>query len=136
ARRFALGKLPEIWALAVKSISNEAYRKSEVRKNRIPVSTERTGCMPFNMKQKADEGYNVGENPVKQNGYYLATYNEALEALRTMEVAGWRNYGSGNNGGARKAIGWVTESDAKMLLAENDPKLRIAKFKKLTDVVQ
>jgi hypothetical protein len=91
--------------------------------------------MPFNSKQKADEGFNVGENPVKENGYYVATYNEALDALRKMKTAGWRNYGSGNNGGARQAIGWVTEADAKILLAEKDPKVRAEKFKKLTDVV-
>lgn len=107
-----------------------------MRKNRIPVSTERTGCMPFSRKLKNDDGYNVGENPVKENGCYLATYDEALEALRAMKVAGWRNYGSGNNGGARKAIGWITESDAQMLLAENDPKIRVKKFRKLTDVVK
>jgi hypothetical protein len=92
--------------------------------------------MPFNSKQKADEGYNVGENPVKENGYYLATYKEALEELRSMKVAGWRNYGSGNNGGARQAIGWVTESHAKILLDQKNPEIRVEKYKKLTDVVE
>jgi hypothetical protein len=107
-----------------------------VRKNRIPVSTERTGCVPFNTKQKADEGYKIGENPVKENGYFVATYVDALAALRNMKVAGWRDYGAGNSQSAHKAIGWVTQSDADLLLAELDKEKRVAIFKKLIDVVE
>ena len=107
-----------------------------MRRNRVPVSTEKTGCLPFNVGQKADSGYKVGENPVKENGYFVPSYSEALDALRSMRIASWRNYGSGNSQSAHKAIGWVTESDAKMLLAEANPEKRVEKFKQLTDVVE
>lgn len=107
-----------------------------MRNNRVPVSSIRTGCIPFNVKQKANLGYKIGENPVKENGYFVATYEEALDHLRKMKVAGWRNYGQGNSQSAHKAIGWVTYSDAANLFAERDDTKRVALFKSLTDVVE
>lgn|GEM_PF-2797180 len=107
-----------------------------MRKTRIPVSTEITGCVPFNTRQKADAGYKVGENPVKENGDFIGTFFDALDALRKMKTAGWRDYGSGNSQSAHKAIGWVTQSDADLLLAEPDSERRVEIFKNLTDVVE
>ncbi len=86
-----------------------------MKKNRIPVSTIKTGCIPFNKVQKAASGYKVGENPVKENGEFIASYDDALEKLRSMKTAGWRDYGAGNSQSAHKAIGWVSESDALIL---------------------
>ena len=106
-----------------------------MKKNRIPVSTLRTGCIPFNKNQKAAEGYKVGENPVKENGVFVDSYEEALNKLRKMKCAGWRNYGEGNSQSAHKAIGWVVESDAELLLSEPDDQRRVKIFKSLTDVV-
>ena len=105
------------------------------RKDRVPVSTVRTGCIPFNKKQKAAEGYKVGENPVKENGYFVVSFEDALEKLRSMNNPGWRDYGSGNSQSAHKSIGWVTKSDASILLAEPDPDRRVGIFKALKDVV-
>lgn len=107
----------------------------ENRVNRIPVSTKRTGCMPFNIKQKAASGYKIGENPVKVNGEFETSYALALEKMRAMDCAGWRNYGSGNSQSAHKAIGWVVESDAQKLLNENDDVKRVELFMSLADVV-
>lgn len=106
------------------------------RKNRVPVSTIRTGCTPFNKKQKASEGYKIGENPVKENGYFISSYEDALEELRSMNNPGWRNYGAGNSQSAHKSIGWVTQKDARALLAEPDPEKRILIFQSLDDVVE
>ncbi|MEL0659920.1 MULTISPECIES: hypothetical protein [Psychromonas] len=106
------------------------------RENRIPVSTKKTGCVPFNIKQKASEGYKVGENPVKPVQNYTLGFNDSLVKLRTYKVAGWRDYGSGNSQSARKAIGWVTESDAKLLLAEMDDSKRVALYESIADVME
>ncbi|KAA1176063.1 hypothetical protein FWJ25_02720 [Marinobacter salinexigens] len=105
------------------------------RENRFPVSTIETGCVPFNLKQKAREGYKVGENPVKDTGEYVDTFTEALERLRAMRIAGWRDYGAGNSQGARRAIGWVTKADAERLLGEKDTEKRIALYRSIIDVV-
>jgi len=105
------------------------------KEDRFPVSTIKTGCEPFNLKQKAREGYKVGENPVKETGVYVDTFADALDRLRTMSVAGWRDYGLGNSQGARKAIGWVTQTDAERLLKVKDKEKRIALYQTLLDVV-
>ncbi|KAA8681274.1 hypothetical protein [Vibrio gigantis] len=105
------------------------------RANRIPVSTKRTGCTPFNIKQKSAQGYKIGENPVKSNGEFEASYASALDKMRNMDCAGWRNYGAGNSQSAHKAIGWVLESDAQRLLKEKDDEKRVELFMSLTDVV-
>jgi hypothetical protein len=105
------------------------------RENRFPVSTIKTGCVPFNLKQKAKEGYKVGENPVKETGKYVSAFEEALEKLRVMRIAGWRDYGQENNQGARKAIGWVTKNDADRLLGEKDAAKRVALFQSISDIV-
>jgi hypothetical protein len=105
------------------------------RENRFPVSTAETGCVPFNLKQNATEGYKVGENPVKETGKYVGTFEEALKRLRAMRVAGWRDYGQGNSQGARKAIGWVTKNDADHLLGEKDTAKRVALFRSISDIV-
>lgn len=106
------------------------------RANRYPVSTVKTGCIPFNIKQKAGEGYKVGPNPVKETGVFIGSFELALEKLRSYEIAGWRNYGSGNSQSAHKAIGWVTKSDAEMLLKEQNHAKRVELFKSLKDVVE
>lgn len=108
---------------------------NSTRENRFPVSTIETGCVPFNLKQNAKEGYKVGENPVKETGKYVDTFDEALKRLRAMRVAGWRDYGQGNSQGARKAIGWVTKDDADRLLLEKDTAKRVALFRSISDVV-
>lgn len=105
------------------------------RENRFPVSTIETGCVPFNLKQKAREGYKVGENPVKDTGVYVDTFADALDRLKAMSVAGWRDYGPGNSQGARKAIGWVTKADAEHLLGEKNTEKRIALYRSIGDVV-
>ena len=105
------------------------------RENRFPVSTIKTGCVPFNIKQKAGEGYKVGENPVKATGVYVETFANALDRLRAMSVAGWRDYGAGNSQGSRKAIGWVTKADAERLLGEKNTEKRIALYRSISDVV-
>lgn len=107
----------------------------ESKIGRIPVSTIRTGCIPFNVKQKAASGYKVGENPVKETGRFIASFDEALSLLQTMDHSGWRDYGKGNSQSAHKAIGWVTKPDAKRLLAEDDSARRVQLFESLTDVV-
>ncbi|MEH6626608.1 MAG: hypothetical protein V7739_09190 [Motiliproteus sp.] len=107
-----------------------------MKKNRVPVSTIRTGCIPFNKTQKAANGYKVGENPVKENGFYALSYIDALDKLREMKSAGWRDYGEGNSQSAHRAIGWVSESDASILLSENDKERRVQMFKAITDVVE
>lgn len=105
------------------------------REGRYPVSTIKTGCVPFNHLLKGASGFNVGPNPVKINGNYLQSFEAALAFLRTNHIAGWRELGVGNNSGARKAIGWVTKADAEKLLKERDVIKRIELFKSLTDVV-
>ncbi len=105
------------------------------RRNRIPVSTKETYCIPFNIKQKAGNGYKVSENPVKPTIEFTATYEEALEKLRSYDIAGWRDYGKGNSQSARKAIGWVKIDDAKRLLDERDDTKRVVLYESLTDVV-
>ena len=105
------------------------------REGRYPVSTEKTGCVPFNHQLKGTMGFNVGPNPVKTKGRYLQSFDEALAFLRTTDVAGWRALGHGNNSGARKAIGWVTKSDAEKLLIEQDAEKRVALFKSFDNVV-
>jgi hypothetical protein len=107
-----------------------------MKKNRIPVSTKRTGCVPFNVSHKSDDGYNVGENPIKPSKNFVVSYEEALNILRSCDCAGWRNYGSGSKGSARKSIGWVTEADSKRLLAEVNDKQRVALYELLSDVVE
>jgi hypothetical protein len=106
------------------------------RENRFPVSTIKTGCIPFNLKQKGEKGYEVGENPVKETGKYVLTFEDALSQLRIQKTAGWRDYGSGNSQSARKAIGWVTKEDANRLLTEKDQTKRIALYKSLTNIVE
>jgi hypothetical protein len=105
------------------------------REGRYPVSTIKTGCVPFNHQLKGASGFNVGPNPVKKNGKYFPSFDTALAFLRTTDIAGWRELGAGNNSGARKAIGWVTKADADKLLKERDVLKRIELFKSLTDVV-
>lgn len=105
------------------------------RQNRIPVSTKDTFCIPFNIHQKARNGYKVSENPVKPAIEFTATYEEALDKLRSYNIAGWRDYGKGNTQSARKAIGWVSLNDAKRLLDESDDTKRIALYESLTDIV-
>ena len=107
-----------------------------MKKNRVPVSTVRTGCIPFNKNQKAAEGYKIGENPVKENGFYVSSYVDALNKLREMKNAGWRDFGQGKSQSSHKAIGWVSESDAAILLSEKNKERRIELFELITDVVQ
>lgn len=106
-----------------------------MKNQRTPVSSEKTGCLPFNRSQKAAQGYKVGENPVKENGKYVESYDEALEMMRGMKCASWRNYGPGNSQSAHKAIGWVTRADADRLLSIKEPSDRVAAFRSLHDVV-
>ena len=107
-----------------------------MRKNRIPVSTKSTGCVPFNRSQKSNDGYNVGENPIKPSKNFIASFEDALNILRGCDCAGWRNYGIGSKGSARKVIGWVTETDSKRLLSEVNDKDRVALYESLSDVVE
>ena len=103
---------------------------------RVPVSTIRTGCMPFNKKQKACKGYKVGETPVKTNGVYTESFEDALDMLRGMKHPGWRNFGRGNNGSAHQSIGWITQASADLLLSEPDDTRRIQMFLHLDDIVK
>lgn len=105
-----------------------------MKMNRIPVSTVKTGCIPFNRGQAGGNGYKVGENPVKENGLYIETFEEALDALNKMKCAGWRDLGTGNSQSAHKSIGWVTVSDAAFLLSEPNKEKRVAIYKSLVDV--
>lgn len=105
------------------------------RRNRIPVSTKDTFCVPFNIQQKARNGYKVSENPVKPTVEFTTTYEEALDKLRSCNIAGWRDYGQGNSQSARKAIGWVKIIDANRLLDESDDNKRVVLYESLTDVV-
>jgi len=107
-----------------------------MRKNRIPVSTKQTGCVPFNLHQKSRKGYNVGENPIKSSKNFVDSYDKALNVLRSCDCAGWRNYGTGASGSAHKVIGWVTLADAKRLLAEVNDKHRVALYESLVDVIE
>jgi hypothetical protein len=107
-----------------------------LKSNRIPVSSIKTDCIPFNKAQKAVNGYKVGENPVKENGEFILSYDDALVRLREMKTAGWRNYGAGNSQSAHKAIGWVSESDALILLSEKNSERRVQLFQAMTDVVK
>lgn len=122
----------------VETTNSSDSTESRTRKNRIPVSTVRTFCVPFNHRQNGKDGYKVGENPVKENGVFVQSFEEALEKLRKMNCAGWRAYGKGpgSNGGARKSIAWVTVEDANKLLDEPDNDRRIQIFKSLSDVVK
>lgn len=109
------------------------------RKGRVPVSTVKTHCVPFNHMQHNNHGYEIGENPVKGNGSYLDNFDKALDELRKKNTASWRAHGSGpgnGRGAARKAIGWVTVEDAKRLLNEKDDIRRVQLFQMLTDVVE
>jgi hypothetical protein len=111
-------------------------KRYKLRKNRVPVSSVRTGCIPFNKTQKAAKGYKIGENPVKENGFYVSAYIDALNKLREINNAGWRDFGQGNSQSAHKTIGWVSEADAAILLSEKNKERRIELFKSMTDVVQ
>lgn len=104
------------------------------REKLIPVSTIATGCIPFNRKQKARQGYKIGENPVKESGVYVESFDEALQKLRSMKCAGWRDYG--NSSSAHKAIAWVSEKDAEMLLGETNKAKRVLLFESITDKVE
>jgi hypothetical protein len=108
---------------------------NSTREDRFPVSTIEAGCEPFNLKQKAISGYKVGENPVKKTGVYVDSFADALARLRAMSVAGWRDYGPGNSQSARKAIGWITKTDAERLLKVKDKEKRIALYRTISDVV-
>lgn len=124
--------------LSAKSVNlskNDEALPNNGRCGRIPVSTKSTGCLPFNVSQKAQKGFMVGENPVKLNGKYVMTYQEALEMLRAMDCAGWRDYGLGNSQSAHKAIGWVTAEDAARLLNEKNKNKRVELFESMTDIV-
>ena len=103
--------------------------------DRIPVSTERTGCIPFNRGQQGKAGYKVGENPVKENGEYVESFEDALQRLRAMNNPGWRDFGQGNSQSAHRAIAWISPEDAARLMAETDKNQRVALFKSLSDVV-
>ncbi len=105
------------------------------RESRIPVSTVRTGCIPFNRGQNGEEGYKIGENPVKETGVFVVSFEDALDKLRDMKAPGWRNYGRGNSGSAHRSIGWVTQPDAERLLSEPDAARRIKLFESFSDVV-
>lgn len=107
-----------------------------MKNNRVPVSTIKTGCIPFNRTQKAVDGYKIGENPVKENGIFVSTYNDALNKLREMNCAGWRDYGEGNSQSAHKAIGWVSEIDAATLLSETNKERRVALFNSMAGAVK
>ncbi len=125
----------------IKTITIDSDNKNasfKTRKKRIPVSTVSTGCIPFNISQHGKNGYKVGEVPVKNTGFYVTTFDGALEALRRMNNSGWRAYGNGlgSNQGARKSIGWVTIEDADRLLSEFNDAKRVALFKSLTNVIQ
>lgn len=117
----------------VESTSPASVQYKHLRDGRIPVSTVKTGCLPFHIKQKSRNGYNIGENPVKSNGKFFDSYNEALKELRTLNVPGWRDYG--NTSSAFKGIAWVTLSDAALLLDEKDKAKRIALFHGLKNVI-
>ena len=106
------------------------------RAGRVPVSTKRTNCVPFNIKQNGRNGYKVSECPVKPEVNYTPSFSNALEKLRGYKVAGWRDYSAGSTKGARQAIGWVTEADAEKLLAETHDAKRVAFFESLLDVVE
>lgn len=106
------------------------------RINRVPVSTKETGCIPFNKGQKAKAGYKVGETPVKDNGFYIQDFDDALNAMRIMHCAGWRDYGKGNTQSAHKAIGWINYDDAELLLSEKNNSKRISLFTSLTDITK
>jgi len=106
------------------------------RSGRVPVSTSRTGCIPFNRRQKSGEGYRIGENPVKATGVTVDTFEEALDRLRLMKNPGWRNYGNGNSGSAHKSIGWITMADAETLLAEPNDHRRVELFNSIESVFE
>ncbi|MCB1699058.1 MAG: hypothetical protein KDI34_22785, partial [Halioglobus sp.] len=106
-------------AASVSNLQSHLHRREvKMRRNRIPVSTIETGCVPFNRTQTGKKGYKVGENPVKDNGIYIETFEDALNELRKMRCAGWRDFGAGNSQSAHKAIGWVSVADAAKLLSE------------------
>ncbi len=107
-----------------------------MKTNRVPVSTIKTGCVPFNRTQKAKAGYKIGDNPVKKNGFYVSDYDQALEQLRDMDFAGWRDFGTGNSQSAHKAIAWILDTDASILLAETDTDKRVELYKSLTNIVE
>jgi hypothetical protein len=114
------------------TLFESAQSTHKSREARIPVSTIATNCVPFNRDQKGTKGYEIGENPVKGNGQYFDNFNEALYALNKMKNPGWRAHGKGpgkSNGGARKAIGWVTDEQATQLLAEKDNDRRVRLYK-------
>jgi len=117
----------------MESTSPASVQYKHLRDARIPVSTVKTGCLPFHIKQKSRNGYNIGENPVKSNGKFFDSYDEALKELRTLNVPGWRDYGSTNS--AFKGIAWVTPSDAALLLDEKDKAKRVALFHGLKNVI-
>jgi hypothetical protein len=129
---------PHSWALAIakKGIWLIYKQRCKLKRNRIPVSTIRTGCIPFNKTQISASGYKVGENPVKENGDFVASYDDALNKLRCMNTAGWRDYGSGNSQSAHKATGWVLEADATILFSEKSKERRVELFQAMTDVVK
>ncbi|XQW86568.1 hypothetical protein ACOYR1_07555 [Thalassotalea piscium] len=106
------------------------------RAGRVPVSTKKTFCVPFNIKQNGRKGYKVSECPVKPEVNYTLSFSDALEKLRGYKVAGWRDYSSGSTKGARQAVGWITESDANKLLVEKDDQKRVVLFESLSDVVE
>lgn len=106
------------------------------RSGRVPVSTVRTGCIPFNRRQKSGEGYRIGENPVKDTGFIVAIFEEALDRLRLMRNPGWRNYGTGNTGSAHKSIGWITMADAERLLDEPNDQRRVELFRNIESVFE
>lgn len=109
------------------------------RKGRVPVSTIRTYCVPFNIRQKNQYGYAVGEAPIKGNNDYTRSYDEALDKLRKAPCAGWRAYGSGvgsAKGSVRQAIAWITQEDANILLSEPNDERRVQLFHSLTDVIK
>ncbi|WOT05389.1 hypothetical protein [Shewanella youngdeokensis] len=114
-------------------------QSSELRENLVPVSTVATFCVPFNIEQKGTKGFEIGENPVKQNGQYVDTFDEAIKCLRKMKNPSWRAHGKGPgncNGGARKAVLWVTKKDAMRLYEEKDNNRRVSIFQSLSDVYE
>ena len=127
---------------AIKTDKKESLMKPNInslelgkhkKDGRIPVSTIKTGCIPFNRKQISKNGYKIGENPVKTQGYFVESFDDALSQLSAMNTPGWRDYGDSSS--AHKGIAWVTREDAQRLLDEKNKVNRVSLFHSLKDVL-
>ncbi len=74
---------------------------------------------------------------MKDNGAYIQDFDDALNAMRIMYCARWRDYGKGNTQSAHKAIGWINYNDVEITyyLKKTIPNV-FHSFNSLTDVTK